>query len=109
MKLRNDNTSDLDSHSLTIGSVNSVLVSSLQSLPMLTFDQESDETLTPIIEEHGEVLSDDHFGTVGFDLFETAHSLEVLTTSGNVTPYNSLFIPMGSIPCVTSSQVTSDC
>jgi len=42
-------------------------------------------------------------------LLDSVHSLEVTSTSGNVTPYDTFSIPMGSVRSVVSSQVTTDC
>jgi hypothetical protein len=109
-KLRTDHNNEQDSQSRSVGSVNSVMASNDSHAleTSLASDSNAAHLLTSISEESDD-YSDDHFGNVEFDLLKGPNSLDVMTISGEVTPYSTLSIPLGSVCIVFSSQVSTDC
>ncbi len=61
-------------------------------------------SITEELDEH----SEDHFGSVEFDLLEAPNSLGIMTISDEVSPNIALNIPLGSVHSVISSQVNQD-
>lgn len=102
-------SNESDSQTCTVGGVNSVLVASPDSHSTSDCDVTITDSshLAPILEDSETVL-EHHYGSVELDLLESPDSLNVLTISGNVTPFSDFKVPMGSVHSDFSSQVLSD-
>jgi hypothetical protein len=106
-KPRTDHNNKQDSRSRSVSGVNLVMAAN-DSHIFEASESTVGHSLTSISEESDD-YPDDHFGNVEFDLLEGTTSLDVMTIGGEVTPYSTLSIPLGSVHSAKSSQVSTDC
>jgi hypothetical protein len=104
-KPRSDGNSKPDTSSRPAGGVNSVLAPTTNEHIMTPEIPHVTPALTPAIEEPTD-FNDDDFGNVEFDLLENFDGLAITTTNAEVTLYDALNIPLGSVSSVFSSQVS---
>jgi hypothetical protein len=97
-----DNFNDSTSQARQVGSVNSVMAENEVQLA----DTIVNDSLTSISEEDPDQCVD-FISPVEFDLLEDPNSLDVMTISGQVSPYLSYKFPLGSVHSIFASQITS--
>jgi hypothetical protein len=102
-------STDSDFQTRTVGCVNSVLApsSSSDTSPNHDGNMNDSSPLVPISKDC-DTMFEDHYDNVEFDLLESPNSLDVMTISGNISPYSDFKVPMDSMRSIASSQVTSD-